>query len=286
MLDVYVLDKHRLGPGSAYKLRYLLDRLSLKGQPWTLCDALDVGKRKGARAFLHVDLTNDPPAFSELTSKYEKVINGRAQSLDRRRYSTARVLAGEDYKGPVIVKSIFNHRGGPELRYAEANDFYPKLRRSLLRILSSDYRKWLCPPYRIHASIDEVPASIWSNTAFIVERLLVDPDAPSVTKLRWDFCLDEGITTEAVFSDLLCHPGSMISVKTRPEPHAEAIALRARMGLDYGSIDYFVTPDGAVPIDVNKTVSVTQSWVDAHAFLRDHLDRAADALGRFARGDG
>lgn len=283
VLDIYVLDKSRMGPGSGYKLRHLLDRLTLRGQPWTLCDARDIGRRQGARAFLHVDLSNDPPEFSALTQHYDRVINGHASSIDRRLYSAARVLRDQACDGPVIVKSIYNHRGSSELRHAEKHDFYPRLRRSVLKIVYPGYRKKLCPPYRVFKHIDEVPRSVWSNPALIVEKFLADPAAPSITKWRWDFCLDEGITTEAVFSDPLCQPESMLSVGTQPAPPAEIAALRSKMRLDYGSIDFFMTPAGAVPIDVNKTVVVTRSWVDTQAFLQVHLDRAAHALARFAR---
>ncbi|MEM9303262.1 MAG: hypothetical protein AAGE01_14200 [Pseudomonadota bacterium] len=260
--------------GKQYLLRQVLDRLPALRIRARVIGHVDVGCHEQA-AFLHVDLTTVPEPFSWAHRFCARCINGRAVSIRRDRYSTARVGQDGAAPGPVIVKSIYNHQGKMELLEA--------IRQRRLRFPSDDRPNDPTSPYELYASSAAVPAAVWSDPERIVERFVPGSLEPPIVKYRQEFFLDMELNTRAVFDDPLCTEDSMTSLDFLDAGPPEIPALRERLGLDYGSVDYFVEDGAAVIIDVNKTTTFTPAWVAAHRQLDDYVQSVAERLADHVR---
>lgn len=279
MLDIYVESRRDFLKPNGYILRNALPWLKTAGVRFRVLDCLDPATL-GQAALLHVDLTRVPPPFERIHGLYERCLNGRALSIDRRSYSSAAVTRDDCYHGPVIVKSTLNHRGLPELRFA--------MRLGFLRGGSSEARRrmreGLCPPYALYESSAQVPATAWDDPSLIVERFLPARLETPVVKHRYDFMLDAELHTRASFDSLLCTPGSVTNVDFPTSAPDSVRRLRETLHLDFGSIDYFMIDGEAWPIDANKTTTFTQAWADQYPEVACFLDAAAQRLARYAQG--
>jgi hypothetical protein len=75
--------------------------------------------------FVHVDLSVVPPHYIEFASQYPNTINLHITDIRKTSYSRNRVIRGDGYDGPIIVKSSLNSAGLPERLGAPE----PRLRR-------------------------------------------------------------------------------------------------------------------------------------------------------------
>jgi len=270
-LDVYVEDRQRFLSGS-YILNAVLNRMAGQDVPVRLLDRLDP-PREGGAAFVHVDLTTVPAPFTWVSSFYPRCLNGRSNSVARDLYSTARLLPGDHFSGPAIVKTLLNHRGLPELMHAATERRLGRLDNAL--------RDRVCPKYQIYASVKDIPDVVWSDSGLIVERFVPGTLDLPIIKYRHEFMLDIELNTRAEFNDLLCDPGSLIRLDFVEGAPQEVYDVRRRLKLDFGSIDFFMVVDRATVIDVNKTTSFTPQWVETHLQLRNYLDALATRLRSF-----
>ena len=64
--------------------------------------------------FVHVDLSVVPSRYIEFAQRYPSTINLHITDIRKRSYSRNRVMRGDGYEGPIIVKTSDNAAGGPE----------------------------------------------------------------------------------------------------------------------------------------------------------------------------
>jgi hypothetical protein len=270
-LDVYVEDR-RTFLNSTYILRLIVDQVVRQGVSVRILDRLDPASEATA-AFVHIDLTTVPAPFTWVNGFYARCLNGRSISIARDIYSMARLLPGDDFLGPVIVKTLLNHRGLPEFIHAAAE-----------RRLGGEFKALqdiVCPKYRIFASIQDIPDSVWSNSGLIVERFVPGTLDLPIVKHRHDFMLDLELNTRAEFNDLLCAQDSLIRLDFIDGVPQEVHDVRRQLKLDFGSIDFFVVDGRVTVIDVNKTTTFTPQWLKAHRELRTYFDALATRLRSF-----
>jgi hypothetical protein len=250
-LDVYVEDRRRFLAGD-YILNAVLKRAVRQGAAVRLFDRLNPPWDASA-AFVHVDLTTVPAPFIWVNSLYSRCINGRSISIARDLYSMARLFPGDDFSGPVIVKTVLNHRGLPELIHAATE-------RRVGPGFDAALRDRVCPKYQIFPGTLDLP----------------------IIKHRHDFMLDIELNTRAEFNNLLCVPNSLNHVDFIEGAPQEVYDVRRRLKLDFGSIDFFVVDGQATVIDVNRTTTFTRHWVEAYLQLRNYFDALAERLRSFA----
>ena len=96
---------------------YLIHHLA---QVWRE-DGLEVVYLYGIERFVpadlvlvHVDLTVVPESYLEFAARYPIVLNGRVQDIRKTVTSRYLVQPGDDWDGPVIVKSDLNCGGAAE----------------------------------------------------------------------------------------------------------------------------------------------------------------------------
>jgi hypothetical protein len=282
-LIVYVESAASFLRGTDYKLQHMLRRARRARLAYRVVDRAATVTDPADRAFLHVDLTTVPEEFHRIHEHYAACVNGHAVTISRLLYSTVRLRRDEAYEGPVIVKTVLNHHGWPEFRYAV--DRTPAMRawHALKARITPGYVARACPGYRVYDSLSAVPARVWREPGLMVERFLPGRPEPPVEKCRYDFFYDVELTLRSVHDSLLCEPETVVSVERVPAVPPVVREVRRRLRLDFGAIDYFETADGAVVIDANKTVGISPSWVERFEPLARHLEQATDRLIDFAR---
>lgn len=275
-LDIYVDSVNHFRKSSHYILNQVLFRLKRTNLTYRLIDSLNINDT-GRCAFLHIDLTDIPEEFKQVVPLYKFTINGKATTINRRIYSRSMLSEGDSYQGPVIVKTVLNHMGLPELRYKKNKKLAALLRYKFRRIFDHGFKEKICPSYVIYNSLKKVPAMVWDNTDLIVEKFIPGSLKLPVTKHRYDFFFDCKFITCSVFDSLLCDPLKVVKVEAINELPDEVSSLRNKLNLDFGSIDYFVQKDKAIIIDANKTTTVTSGWIEEFPPLDRYL---SDISGR------
>ncbi|WP_005036119.1 hypothetical protein [Holophaga foetida] len=201
---------------------------------------------------LHVDRTRVFAKDLPGNPKGVPLLNGSVLDISKNLYSTLRVLPGDSWDGPVIIKSVLNCFGGPEWRGAPRG-LFARMRRKLAR---RHWRLAQCLPpgdYPILSKLSEVPEWVWEDPELIVERFLPEREGEFYCLRGWIFFGDRGYTYR-----LFSHAGvvkikSMVKSEILGEPPPELEAFRAAHGFDFGKFDYVLVDGRPVILDVNKT---------------------------------
>jgi hypothetical protein len=282
-LDVYVERRSNFLRIAAYKLKYMLRRLSRANLSYRVLDHFSPDDA-AERGFLHVDLTEVPKAFQAIHRHYPECVNGRAATISRLLYSRARVFRDDPYAGPVIVKTILNHRGLPELRLYRTSNIVRRCAHALGKRITPGYEARLCPVYRAYPSLSAVPAGVWTDPRLMVERFLPGRLEPPIVKYRLDFFYDVELNMRSTYGSILCDPKTLIRTEVVTDVPAEVIAVRRALHLDFGAIDYFVLLGDAFVIDANKTVTETPLWMTEVRPMVRYMELAGERLIDFVRG--
>lgn len=283
MIDIIVERRRTFESMRHYKLRLMLGGLDRAGVPWRLIDK--PGESHGGEAaFLHVDLTEVPDDFLAAARRYDRCVNGDASTIRRTLYSRARLWPGDAYGGPVIVKPVLNSRGLPELRYENRRSLAARASYTAKKLLIPGYKRRLCPEYEIYESLGGVPKTVWDDPRFLVERFLPGAMSLPITKQRFDFFFEVEFNSRVSYDSLLCNPETMRDFDIDPDVPGAIRDLRAKLKLDFGAIDYFMVDGVAIPIDANKTVTTTESWMAKWPSVARHVSDVTDRLVEFARG--
>ena len=268
-----------------YTLHRLLRELDVVGLRWRILDAR-VPQDIGAAAIVHVDLTELPAVFHSVADQYSRCINGRAITIDRRLYSRLILTLEDRYGGPAIVKTVLNSQGFPELRYAARSGPGSWLIHLTRKIITPDFKRAQCPDYEVFPKAIDIPLGCWSDPRLIVERFAPGALTLPIVKYRYHFFLDVELTTRSVCASLLSDEASVEAVEFVSDIPSEVIGVRQDLHLDFGAIDYFVVDDECYVIDANKTIGMTETWIDRFPQVQAYVGEAAARLIAFVRNDG
>jgi hypothetical protein len=198
-------------------------------------------------AILHVDLSAIPAAYAEASKRYAVVVNGAALDIRKNVVSRYLVSPGDDWDGPVVVKTDLNCRGMPELR---------KLRRAKAAGSQPDFtlaeHSCLEDPYPILPSIKDVHDAVWQNPGLVVERFLPEQDARGYWMRAWVFFGDRERCTRYLGSHPIIKSGNILAREPAAVPD-EMRAERQRLGFDYGKFDFVVRDGKVILLDANRT---------------------------------
>ncbi len=217
---------------------------------------------------LHVDLSLVPREYLKVAARYPRVINLGIPDIRKTAYSRNRVLPGDGYTGPVIVKSALNFGGILEekVRATQPRNFHEVVRKRILRFKESIAKRIHPGPrilgkdgYRVYPRRDEVPDEWCKAHNVIVERFRPERHGEKYVLREWYFLGDRDWLGCETSDDPIFTSGEKTPHLSRPVP-PELRQLRRELGIDYGKIDYALDENGApVLFDVNKTIGVW-SW--------------------------
>lgn len=206
-------------------------------------------------AIVHVDLSRVPVRYIPRSGEAVEVINGQIRDIRKSACLTDLLKPNSDWAGPVIVKSDENHCGIPE-RLVFEGQWTPEAIAYRFR------RKWAAlrgryvgfdgkERYQVLPSLKDAP-----DWAFYPGSV-VQPFRPEMKDGRYVlrefyFFGDRHYLNAEVGDTQILTSGKQIEGSASAVP-AELLALRARLKMDYGKIDYAMVDGEAVAFDINKT---------------------------------
>lgn len=233
---------------SSYLLFDVLRDLETFGHSWRI--ATDTESVEGDVAILHVDQTIVDPRYLALGERYERTINFGASDISKRKVSRLRVLPGDDWAGPVIVKANRNARGSMEVRHnlraarLGRPEPYPGLQRTA--------------PYRILDSIEQVEDREWNDPELIVERYLPERDGDHYVIRTWVFMGERERCTRQLATDPIVKADKVVHYEPAEVPGALR-AERKRLGFDFGKFDFVMHEGEPILLDTNRTPGVSRA---------------------------
>jgi hypothetical protein len=270
--------------------RHLIHDLARR---WT-ARGIDVVVRQGVRAppdadgaVLHVDRTFTPARYLRYATRYPAALNDTIRSISKRRVSTLRVMRGDGYAGPVIVKSVLNHGGVPEFE-SWGNSRRLQSLRKIQRLpwwVSGMFLPSL-QGYPIYDSSAAVPRAVWLHPLLIVERLMVErhsSDAERYVLRHWTFLGDRDMHYHEVRHGSVAGRGNVIERGLGGPVPAELRAVRAAYGFDYGKFDYVIVDGRIVLFDCNRTPGAGVMHVPQYAAAFDNLSLGLETAIEAAR---
>jgi hypothetical protein len=207
-------------------------------------------------AILHVDLTRTPADYRALAAGYSATVNGEVHDISKRRVSDCLLGEGDDYDGPVIVKSDLNHGGMSErnLRRAAGGAWRAKLA-DLAERWPTPWRSGpLQGDYRLFERRQQVPRWVWRHPGLVVEPFYVERRGPLFALNQWLFLGEAGIVSTLLAPTPLVKMVSVTAAVPLHDEVPEAIRRRRReLGFDYGKFDYVIHDGEARLLDANAT---------------------------------
>jgi hypothetical protein len=164
------------------------------------------------------------------------LLNAAVRDISKRRVSELLVDRHDEWQGPVIVKTDANMRGLPDVR---------RTRGQAARAPR--------PPYTVFEAKGAVPAEIWSDPQWVVERFLPEQDGDDYLLRKWVFLGNRSLFLIDRSADRIVKAGrgGQAAVDI---PVPEGLAARRReLGFDYGKFDYVHAGGRAVLLDANST---------------------------------
>jgi hypothetical protein len=225
--------------------------------------------------FVHVDLSVVDDEYLRFAARYPIAVNGSVRDIRKSAISTGLVRPGDDWPGPVIVKTDLNYGGQPE---ATLDGGWLQRRLPISRRLRDEaasalgravIRSWT--DYRIFDSMAAVPRSLARRRDLVVERFVPEVE-DGLYHVRVCQFLGDRFTCTRLASPHPVFKAYMSVSAELTEPHAEVENWRRRLQMDYGKFDYVVHEDQPVLIDVNKTTGASRHMDEAALrTMRRHL---------------
>ena len=216
-------------------------------------------------AFQHVDLTVVPAPYQALARQYSKVLNGRVIDSSKRRISAHLVRRGDDYDGPVIVKTNRNFGGTMEARRASEGSFGARTAHRLRSRLPWSWRSHLpVADYPVFDSPRQVPRAVWYNPDLVVERFFTERHDGFYCLRTWTFLGDRETTLLAYSPVRIVKSRNIVRREPVAEVPAELRQMRRELGFDFGKFDYLIADGKPILFDANRTPSLGQVSREAY----------------------
>jgi hypothetical protein len=264
-----------LGDMFGWRRRYLVDALALR---WREAGHRIITRRTLRHlpdadvVILHVDRTVVPGRISDCLKSYPVVLNRHAVDISKRVISRQLVAPGDDYAGPVVVKTDANCGGLPE-----------KLLSRYLPTRLGRGRAWakvatMRPDrYPVFADKAEVPPGVWENPALIVERFLPERRNDLYYLRYWIFLGGKGWAGRLGSRHPIVKFGNAVTPEEPVEVPDALKAWRTGLGFDFGRFDFVVHDGEVILLDVNKTIGGTHRMNEN----KDRLDYLATGIEDF-----
>lgn len=217
----------------------------------------------------HIDLTEYPPAYKLFFKQHANVLNKNIVNTAHSSFSRIRVLPGDPWEGPVIVKTDAQYGGFADRRYLDPASIRLTLMVRLKRIF---YRRIMKRPlpinfattqtifprhYPVFDSLDAVPLAAFENPALIVERYIPEQDG-ELNGVRSSLFLGNRSVDELKKSAEPIIKTEWTDIVDRVPANQFVTSFRNEIGFDYGKIDYVVHDGETTIFDLNRTPVVPE----------------------------
>lgn len=214
--------------------------------------------------FVHVDLSVVPDAYLEFANRYPIGINSSVKDIRKNSYSNHLLQQNDSWDGRVIVKSNNNSAGIPERR---RRGFAGRVQKKLFSLIKQSHLAFLPSPilsaqdYKVFDQLSDVPALYFHHPGLIVQKFLPEKDGHLYCTRILVFLGDKMRCT------LVKSPGPIVNsdnaevIEYDVEPDPDILAMRKKLGFDYGKFDYVMHDGNAILLDANKTVGSPRELV-------------------------
>lgn len=241
---------------------YLIDALAEAWARQGLSTSCVYGLRERSAAdllFAHIDLTCMPRKYAKYIRAFPNAANRWITDISKRRISAHLLRRGDDYRGPVIVKTDANSGGLPEdwlFRYR--HPFLARVRSRVQPVMQQALGgRWatqkVLREYFVYKNLAEVPAGVFKNRALVVERFLPEREGERYFMRHYLFLGDRARSVRVAGSTPFLKRAACVPVDEGLPVPDEVIGLRRSLRLDYGKIDYTMHQGQAVILDANVT---------------------------------
>jgi hypothetical protein len=207
-------------------------------------------------AILHVPLTHIPQRYLDLTSRYQRTVNGAVADVSKRRVSADLLREDDLYDGAVMVKTDLNHAGMVERRLRRRARSWPR------RAISA-MERWLpphwfgCLPenrYLVFGAKHEVPRWVWRCRGLVVQPLHVERRGGLFALHQWYFLGDHDCVSTFLSHDPVVKLSSVVERLPLHKDVPDAIRRRrTELKFDFGKFDYVIADGVPVLLDANNT---------------------------------
>ncbi len=256
-----------------------------EGEPYLIWAVREAWEREGSEvaivrgtsrfepadvAVAHIDLTVVPEDYARFLSRYPRALNLSARDLSKRAVSRNLVSSGNAWDGPVIVKTDRNSggfmdrdllerppAGNAAIRWVRRT--FDRLTRRRLPRGEAAWRRARClwsGRYPVFDSLRSVPPAVFENPALVVERFLPEREGDFYVLRTYTFLGDRFTSGRALSRISVVKSWTAVSGGEAPL-HEGVLAERARLGLDFGKIDYVVRDGAAIVLDASRTPTVS-----------------------------
>ncbi|HEY1384799.1 MAG TPA: hypothetical protein VGF43_14355 [Dongiaceae bacterium] len=246
---------------------YLLANILKEVEPAGITAEITHGPRRFVEAdlaILHVDSTVIEPEYIALARRYPRTINLPIRNIGKSRTSGASLTRGENWSGPVIIKTELNGRGAPE--------FYHNQVAALRGKPAPHPAVTGLRDYVVLDRASDVPDPAWRDPSVAVEKFLPERDPRGFALRTWVFMGGRETCSRCVSAEPIVKGADVFSRELVPVPD-ELREVRGRLGFDYGKFDFVVHDGKPVLFDANMTPTVPEN-------LSDDLRQSAKELAR------
>ncbi|MFZ0451404.1 MAG: hypothetical protein WAL98_19380 [Desulfatiglandaceae bacterium] len=207
---------------------------------------------------LHMDRTKIDQNLLPENSSHRPFLNERVLDISKSQFSTLRVMAGDSWDGPVIIKSNLNCYGGPEWK-RNHHSFFERIRRQLAQKSWRLARMLSSKRYPVLPKLSNVPGWVWERPELIVERFMPERERGLYCLRGWVFFGKRGYTYRLFSRDSVVKAGNMTEYEILGDPPPELEAFREANGFDFGKFDYVEVAGRPILLDINKTPTIVFS---------------------------
>lgn len=236
---------------------------------------------------VHINLSVVPDEYMEFATRYPVALNAKIGDIRKSTISSNLVKAGDDWTGPVIVKSDLNYAGLPE--HSLNRSWFERRVPGAFRLRRLGDR-WMgrggpfrrATDYEIFDQLSDVPQPHLTSPHVVVERFLPEAENGLFFTRVYQFLGNSWSCTRLGSPQRIVKATGSVHVED-VEPHPEVLEWRDRLSIDYGKLDYVVHDGRPVLLDVNKTTGASAyRGADEQFIERIRAGRRALANGIYA----
>lgn len=206
-------------------------------------------------ALVHVDLSVVPEGYLALARRYPMALNARIGDVRKSVLSSQLVREGDEWDGPVIVKTDLNCGGHPERAVRAARGrLFAGIAHALHGRRAYPIRRKL--GYRVFDRMEDVPSRLRTHPGLVTERFL--PERTQAGYAIRNCC----VIGSKTWVDWLAGPHPVVFDYNATQfdvvdAHDDIPGICDAVHLDFGKIDYTIHDGKLVILDVNKTLGAS-----------------------------
>jgi hypothetical protein len=257
----------RFSSGGRWLLQFVLDAARERGHSVEVLHG--VGEHPPLDVLIpHVDLTFRPPEYERFLARYDRVLNLGVRDISKRALGGRVLRPGDDFDGPVILKTDLNSGGAPELWIVPGQRLRSNFLRSLRRLpfarrwIEAAFWRWTpyvsSRTYRVYASLREVPPQVFRNPHLVVQPFEPEEQDGLYALRKWTFLGDAETCTRSLSRDPVIKASNRLPGRGETVPVPDEVRdFRRRLCMDFGKIDFVVREGRPVVLDVNPTPAIS-----------------------------